>query len=106
MPYAKYKFKPGIDREGTDYSNEGGWYDANLVRFRKGRPEKIGGWQKTTSNYYLGTGRALHGWVDLAGTHYLGLGTTYKYYVELGSAFNDITPIRTTTTGSAMLLLR
>jgi hypothetical protein len=101
MPYAKYKFKPGIDREGTDYSNEGGWYDANLVRFRKGRPEKIGGWQKATGNYYLGTGRALHGWVDLAGTHYLGLGTTYKYYVELGSAFNDITPVRTTTTGSA-----
>ena len=97
MPYAKYIFKPGIDREGTDYSNEGGWYDANLVRFRKGRPEKIGGWQKQTPNYYLGTGRALHGWVDLAGTHYLGLGTTYKYYVELGSAFNDITPIRATT---------
>ena len=97
MPYAKYIFKPGIDREGTDYSNEGGWYDANLVRFRKGRPEKIGGWQKATTNYYLGTGRALHGWVDLAGTHYLGLGTTYKYYVELGSAFNDITPIRATT---------
>ena len=97
MPYAKYIFKPGIDREGTDYSNEGGWYDANLVRFRKGRPEKIGGWQQQTPNYYLGTGRALHGWVDLAGTHYLGLGTTYKYYVELGSAFNDITPIRATT---------
>ena len=97
MPYAKYIFKPGIDREGTDYSNEGGWYDANLVRFRKGRPEKIGGWQKQTPNYYLGTGRALHGWVDLAGTHYLGLGTTYKYYVELGNAFNDITPIRATT---------
>ena len=97
MPYAKYIFKPGIDREGTDYSNEGGWYDANLVRFRKGRPEKIGGWQKQTTNSYLGTGRALHGWVDLAGTHYLGIGTTYKYYVELGSSFHDITPIRTTT---------
>jgi len=97
MPYAKYKFKPGIDREGTDYSNEGGWYDANLVRFRKGRPEKIGGWQKQTTNSYLGTGRALHGWIDLAGTRYLGLGTTYKYYVELGTAFHDITPLRSTT---------
>ena len=97
MPYAKYIFKPGIDREGTDYSNEGGWYDANLVRFRKGKPEKIGGWQKQTSNSYLGIGRALHGWVDLAGTRYLGLGTTYKYYVELGTSFHDITPIRATT---------
>jgi hypothetical protein len=97
MPYAKYIFKPGIDREGTDYSNEGGWYDANLVRFRKGRPEKIGGWEKATSNSYLGTGRAMHGWVDLDGTRYLGLGTTYKYYVELGNAFHDLTPIRATT---------
>ena len=97
MPYAKYIFKPGIDREGTDYSNEFGWYDANLVRFRKGRPEKIGGWEKSTSNSYLGTGRAMHGWVDLAGTRYLGLGTTYKYYVELGNAFHDVTPIRSTT---------
>ena len=97
MPYAKYIFKPGIDREGTDYSNEFGWYDANLVRFRKGRPEKIGGWQKETSNSYLGVGRAMHGWVDLAGTRYLGLGTTYKYYTQLGSSFHDITPLRTTT---------
>ena len=97
MPYAKYIFKPGIDREGTDYSNEFGWYDANLVRFRKGRPEKIGGWQKETSNSYLGVGRAMHGWVDLAGTRYLGLGTTYKYSTQLGSSFHDITPLRTTT---------
>ena len=97
MPYAKYIFKPGIDREGTDYSNEFGWYDANLVRFRKGRPEKIGGWQKETSNSNLAVGRAMHGWVDLAGTRYLGLGTTYKYYTQLGSSFHDITPLRTTT---------
>ena len=97
MPYAKYIFNPGINREGTDYSNEGGWYNSNLVRFRKGRPEKIGGWTKQSSNYYLGTGRALHGWVDLSGSRYLGLGTTYKYYAELGGTFNDITPIRATT---------
>ena len=58
MPYAKYIFKPGIDREGTDYSNEGGWYDANLVRFRKGRPEKIGGWAKNTLNTFLSTYRS------------------------------------------------
>mgnify|MGYP003150475724 FL=1 len=97
MPLAKYILKPGINREGTDYSNEGGWYDANLVRFRKGLPEKIGGWEKATTNTYLGTGRALHGWVNLAATKYLGIGTTYKYYIESGNAFNDVTPIRTTT---------
>ena len=81
MPYAKYTFKPGINREGTDYSNEGGWFNGNLVRFRQGRPEKIGGWQKDTETSYLGTARALHGWVDTGGTKYLGLGTTWKYYV-------------------------
>jgi hypothetical protein len=97
MPLAKYILRPGINREGTDYSNEGGWYDANLIRFRKGLPEKIGGWEKTTANTYLGTGRALHAWVNLAATKYLGIGTTYKYYILSGDSFNDVTPIRATT---------
>ena len=100
MPYSKYNFKPGINREGTDYSNEGGWFDANLVRFRQGRPEKIGGWEKASSNTYLGTARALHSWVDLNSTRFLGVGTTWKYYVLGGIGFNDITPIRKTSTNS------
>jgi len=98
MPYTKYTFRPGINREGTDYSNEGGWFNGNLVRFRKGKPEKIGGWAKASSTEYLGTARALHGWVDVSGTKYLGLGTTLKYYVTSGDNFDDITPIRATTT--------
>ena len=98
MPYTKYTFRPGINREGTDYSNEGGWFNGNLVRFRKGKPEKIGGWTKLSSEEYLGTARALHGWVDVSGTKYLGLGTTLKYYVLSGDSFDDITPIRATTT--------
>ena len=97
MPLQKLTFKPGINREGTDYDNEGGWFDCNLVRFRKGRPEKFGGWEKLSNQTYLGTTRALHGWISLGGTKYLGLGTHLKYYIELGSAFNDITPIRATT---------
>jgi len=97
MPYSKYNFRPGINREGTDYSNEGGWYDANLVRFRQGRAEKIGGWTKDTSSTFQSTCRALHAWVNLESTRYLGLGTTWKYYIESGGGFNDVTPIRTTT---------
>tara|TARA_R110000796_G_scaffold53337_1_gene125228 strand:+ start:229 stop:2115 length:1887 start_codon:yes stop_codon:yes gene_type:complete len=102
MPYTKLTFAPGINREGTDYSNEGGWFNANLVRFRQGRPEKIGGWVKETSTSYLGTGRALHGWVDVQGTKYLGLGTTFKYYVSTGENFDDITPVRKTTTNGIL----
>jgi len=101
MPLQKFIFRPGIDREGTDYSNEGGWFDANLVRFRKNLPEKIGGWAKNTLNTFKSTGRALHAWVNLSLTKYLGLGTTWKYYIQQGDVFNDITPVRTTTTGSA-----
>ena len=97
MPYSKYNFKPGIDREGTAFSNEGGWFDVNLVRFRKGFPEKIGGWVKEQITTYLGIGRALHAWIALEGTKYLGVGTTYKYYIKEGNTFNDITPIRATT---------
>jgi len=100
MPLQKLIFKPGINREGTDYSNEGGWFNSNLVRFRKGLPEKIGGWAKNTTNTFLSTGRALHPWVDLALTKFLGLGTTWKYYIQKGNVFNDITPIRKTSTNS------
>ena len=97
MTLQKTIFRPGIYREGTDYDNEGGWFDCNLVRFRKGRPEKFGGWSKLTSNTYLGTARALHPWVSLSGTKFLGIGTHLKYYIEAGGTFNDVTPIRSTT---------
>ena len=98
MPLQKLLFTPGINKDTTAYANEGGWFDGNLVRFRKGLPEKIGGWAKATVNTFKSTGRALHAWVDLDGTKYLGLGTTWKYYVLEGNVFNDVTPIRATTT--------
>ena len=97
MPLQTLEFQPGIDKEGTDYSAKGGWVDGNLVRFRKGRVEKVGGWQKLGSNYYLGTGRALHSWISLGGVRYLGVGSTFKYYIEEGNTYYDITPIRATT---------
>ena len=98
MPLTTLNFKPGINKEETDYSNENGWVDGNLIRFRKGRPEKIGGWQKqSTTNSYLGSARGLHSWISLGGARYLGIGTTVKYYIEEGEAYNDITPIRATT---------
>ncbi len=97
MPYAKFQFKAGIDREGTDYTNAGGWFDSSLVRFRKGFAEKIGGWAKNTTTSFLGTCRNLFAWISLAGTKYLFLGTNLKAYVQEGSGFYDITPIRLTT---------
>tara|TARA_R100001509_G_scaffold26208_1_gene13704 strand:+ start:741 stop:2624 length:1884 start_codon:yes stop_codon:yes gene_type:complete len=97
MPLQKYIFNPGINKEGTDYAAEGGWFDSNLVRFRKGLPEKIGGWEKYVETSYEGTGRKLHGWVDLDGTKLLGLGTRFKLYIQEGTSYNDITPIRETT---------
>ena len=97
MPLQTIEFQPGIDKESTDYAAKGGWVDGNLIRFRKGRVEKVGGWNKLGSSYYLGLARALHSWISLGGTRFLGLGTTFKYYIEEGESFNDITPIRLTT---------
>ena len=97
MPLTKLQFQPGVNRETTSYSNEGGWFDCDKVRFRFGFPEKIGGWQKTSGTYFLGTCRALHPWVALQGEQYLGVGTHLKYYINEGGAYNDITPIRATT---------
>ena len=98
MPYTKRIFRPGINREGTAYDNEDGWFDCNLIRFRNGHVEKMSGWEKLSDNTYLGTGRALHNWMSLGSNLYLGIGTTWKYYIKDGVVYNDITPIRATTT--------
>ena len=97
MPLSKLQFKPGINREVTAYTNEGGWFDIDYVRFQKGFPEKIGGWQKRSANSFLGSCRALHPWVSLSLDQYLGVGTNLKYYIDEGGYYNDITPIRVTT---------
>ena len=101
MPLQKLQFQPGINRETTSYSNEGGWFNGDKVRFRAGFPEKIGGWSKYSTNTFLGVARALHAYTALDGTNFIGVGTSLKYYVNGGGTYFDITPIRKTTTGSA-----
>ena len=98
MPLTKLQFKPGVNRETTSYSNEGGWFDIDKTRFRFGFPEKIGGWTRYAVNAFLGTARSLHPWVALDGTQFLGVGTHLKYYINEGGGYNDVTPIRATTT--------
>lgn len=98
MPLTKLQFKPGISREGTRYSNEGGWYDCDKVRFRSGYVERIGGWQKAVSSAFIGTARKIHNFVTLNSQNYLFIGTESKAYLELGGAYTDITPIRRTVT--------
>ena len=97
MPLSKLQFRPGINKETTSYSNEGGWFDCDKVRFRAGFPEKIGGWAKKTPNSHLGVTRALHPWQTITLANYLGVGTNEKYYVLYGGAYYDITPLRATT---------
>ena len=101
MPLTKLQFRPGVNRETTSYSNEGGWFDCDKVRFRFGTPEKIGGWEKLSGQSFLGTARALHPFVALDGTSFLGVGTHLKYYLEEGGGYNDITPLRVTTAAGA-----
>lgn len=97
MPIKTLKFKPGIVKDVTSYANEGGYVDGDKIRFRFGFPEKIGGWVKFSPNSYEGTARRLHNWVALDGSDFLGVGSHLKYYIEEGQTFNDITPIRSTT---------
>lgn len=96
MPLTKLTFRPGINREIASYSNEGGWHDCDKIRFQKGFPEQIGGWQKVSGNTFLGTCRSLDPWVSLNRNSYLGVGTNLKYYIEFGGDFYDVTPIRAT----------
>ena len=97
MPLSKVQFNPGVDKEGTEYTADAGWFDSDKIRFRKGRPEKIGGWQKYITDAFLGIARSLHSWSSLESIKYIGVGTNLKFYVAEGASFNDVTPIRSTT---------
>jgi hypothetical protein len=127
MPLQKLQFRPGVNREGTTLSNEGGWYDCDKIRFRSGYPEKIGGWQRDggtpyatapTSTFssggtitsavpstgvYWGITKSLWNWINLTGYNLLSLGTNLKFYIQnsLGGNYNDVTPIRLTNTATA-----
>jgi hypothetical protein len=98
MPLQKIALKPGVNRENTRYTNEGGWYESDKVRFRQGTPEKIGGWQRISTATFEGVCRSLWNWVTLGSLNLLGVGTSWKFYIESGGLYNDVTPIRTTTT--------
>lgn len=97
MALTKIQFSPGVDKEGTEYTADAGWFDSDKIRFRKGRPEKIGGWQKYSENSFLGICRSIFDWASLESIKYIGLGTNLKFYVTQGTSFNDVTPIRSTT---------
>lgn len=104
MPLKKIQLKSGVNRENTRYTNEGGWYDCDKIRFRQGTPEKIGGWSPVTpSATYLGTARSLWPWTTNSAFPYLGVGTNLKYYIESGLVYNDITPIRTPVTATGFV---
>lgn len=98
MPFIPMKFKPGLNRDQTNYSNEGGWWECNKIRFRSGYPEKLGGWVRYTLTAMIGTCRQMFGWVTSFQDNLLALGTDVKVYIEAGNNLYDITPLRETTT--------
>ena len=97
MPLIKLQFKPGVNRDQTNYSGEGGWYACDKIRFRSGYPEKIGGWVKYTPIGFYGVCRQMWGWITTFSDNFLALGTNNKLYIEAGGYLNDITPLRTAT---------
>lgn len=98
MPLQKILFKPGVNKENTRYTTEGGWYECDKIRFRQGNPEILGGWQRISSNTFNGTCRSLWNWTTLGNLNLVGVGTNTKFYIQNGGAYFDITPLRVTTT--------
>lgn len=95
MAFIKLQFKPGVNRDQTDYSNEGGWYECDKIRFRSGYPEKVGGWLKATPTPFVGVCRQMWNWITTFSDNLLALGTNEKVYIELAGNYYDITPLRT-----------
>jgi len=98
MPLQKILFKPGVNKENTRYTTEGGWYECDKIRFRQGNPEILGGWEPFSAATYQGVCRSLWNWVQLDGTNLIGVGTNLKFYIEQGGLYYDVTPIRETVT--------
>jgi len=98
MALSTLVFKPGINRDQTNYSSEGGWYEMDKVRFRSGFPEKIGGWEALSQSPYVGAARSINTWSTTDGNQLIGLGTSAKFYVAVSTNIYDITPIRATFT--------
>jgi len=98
VPLKKILLKPGVNRENTRYTSEGGWYESDKVRFRQGTPEKIGGWERISSSTFLGVCRSLWSWVTLGAQNLLGVGTNLKFYIENGGIYYDVTPLNQTNT--------
>tara|TARA_Y100000114_G_scaffold50641_1_gene46232 strand:- start:528 stop:2384 length:1857 start_codon:yes stop_codon:yes gene_type:complete len=96
MTLAKVQFAPGVNKEGTEYTADAGWFDSDKIRFRQGRVEKIGGWTKYSDQSFLGVCRSLHQWSSLESLSYIGVGTNLKFYISEGTVYNDVTPIRLT----------
>jgi hypothetical protein len=101
MPFLKLKFRPGINRDTTNYANEGGWFECDKIRFFSGYPQKIGGWVEATSERFIGTCRQMWNWITSYTDNLLALGTSEKVYIEVGGIFYDITPLRETFTTSS-----
>jgi hypothetical protein len=101
MPLQKIQLRPGIVRDTTNYSNEGGWFECDKIRFFSGYPQKIGGWVKTSPFSFLGVCRQLWNWITSFSDNFLAVGTNIKVYIEAGSVFYDITPLRTTLVSPA-----
>ena len=96
MPLQKLQFKPGVNRDQTNYTNEGGWFECDKIRFRSGYPQKIGGWLRYGTFTIVGICRQMFNWITTASDNYLALGTSQKLYIEAGQTLYDITPLRQT----------
>jgi hypothetical protein len=96
MPFIKLQFKPGVNRDQTNYSNEGGWFECDKIRFRSGYPEKLGGWQRSAPSDFVGYCRQMLNWITTYSDDMLAMGTNAKVYIEIAGNFYDITPLRDT----------
>lgn len=96
MPLQKITFRPGVNRENTRYTNEGGYYESEKVRFRQGTPEKIGGWNQISSATFTGVCRSMWNWTTLAGANLIGVGTENLFYISQTGQYYDVTPVADT----------
>ena len=93
MPFINLPLSAGVYKDDSPLSVEGFFVDADKVRFVRGRPQTIAGWEIATTDTLTGLCRGLHAWLDNAGDVFAGLGTHLRLHVYFDGALYDITPV-------------
>ena len=98
MSFSTISLAPGIFSDEASGDAESRYVASDMIRFHRGRPQILGGWQAATSDLVPGVARQIIQWADTDGTEYVAIGTNRRVQILAGGQLTDITPLESSGT--------